>query len=190
MNEPPTPAHGPLLIAIGGFAGTGKTAVSKRLSADFRIPRLSSDTIGHTIKDSAATKGNDIDAYWLAYELLFKLCEDFIQSGISVILDLSLGWPFHWQKLDGILERHPSSIFLPIIFRCPREQCIERIRSRHQARSDHYDPPHVYTSDQKHLDIWRFLQELNRPEAYFVDATGPEDDVYEAVHRHVIENGS
>jgi len=62
MNEPSRQSRAPLLIAIGGFAGTGKTSMSRRLSRDLSIPRLGSDTIGRTIKGSAGLKGGDVDA--------------------------------------------------------------------------------------------------------------------------------
>ena len=81
----------PALIIVGGFAGTGKTTVSRRLSAELSIPRLGSDTLGRTIKGSQALNGADVNAYWIAYEVLFRLCEEFIQSGVSTILDLTLG---------------------------------------------------------------------------------------------------
>lgn len=178
--------HEPLLTVIGGFAGTGKTTVSRRLSRDLSIPRLGSDTIGRTIKGSAGIKGGEVDAFWIAYELLFRLCEEFVQSGVSVVLDLTLGWQFQWRHLDGIIQRHPTAVFLPVVLRCPHEQCMARIQSRHQARPDHYDPPSVYTSEQTILDIWSFLQKPDRPEAYSVDATGTPDEVYDAVKQVIV----
>jgi len=48
MQKPKSPA----LIIVGGFAGTGKTAISRRLSAELGIPRLGSDTLGRTINTS------------------------------------------------------------------------------------------------------------------------------------------
>jgi len=42
----------PSLIVIGGFPGSGKTTISSKLSYELGVPRLSSDAIGHTIKDS------------------------------------------------------------------------------------------------------------------------------------------
>ena len=53
-NERKCPS--PALVVIGGFAGTGKTAVSRRLSAELGIPRLGPDTIGRTIKGSVGIK--------------------------------------------------------------------------------------------------------------------------------------
>ena len=63
----------PALIVIGGFAGTGKTAVSRRLASELSIPRLGSDTLGRTIKNSIGIKNGEVDAYWTAYELLFLM---------------------------------------------------------------------------------------------------------------------
>jgi len=44
MNKDKQKHPSPALIVVGGFAGTGKTAVSRRLSAELSIPRLGSDT--------------------------------------------------------------------------------------------------------------------------------------------------
>ncbi len=49
------------------------------------------DTLGRTIKNSAGIKAGDVNAYWIAYDLLFCLCEEFVQVGVSVILDLTIG---------------------------------------------------------------------------------------------------
>lgn len=123
----------PALIIIGGFAGAGKTAVSRRLSGDLSIPRLGSDTIGRTVKRSAGIKSDEVNAYWIAYDVLFRLCEEFVASGVSTVLDLTMGWETQWQQVDGIVHRHPQTLFLTIILRCPYEQCIERTRQRHAA---------------------------------------------------------
>ena len=52
---------------IGGFAGTGKTTITRRLSAELHLPRLGSDTIGRTIKASRGMPSDEGDAYWIEY---------------------------------------------------------------------------------------------------------------------------
>ena len=74
------------LIVIGGFAGAGKTAVSRRLSAELHVPRLASDTIGRTIRRSAGVKNGRVDAYWIAYEVLFGLCEEATDVALTQVL--------------------------------------------------------------------------------------------------------
>ena len=121
------------LIAIGGFPGAGKTTICQRLCNEFNLPCLSSDAIGRTIDGSQGIGEGRIDAYRVAYDVLFRLCEEFIRSSASVILDLTLGWDFQWRKLDGILERHPRTLFLPVVLRCPHELCMERLEARSQG---------------------------------------------------------
>ncbi|MFN8453403.1 MAG: AAA family ATPase [Anaerolineae bacterium] len=176
----------PALIIIGGFAGTGKTAISRRLSVELNFPRLGSDTLGRTIKNSVGIKKGEVDAYWIAYELLFRLSEEFIQAGVSTILDLTMGWEFQWQHVDNIICQYPKTLFLPLILRCSYEQCIERVRQRHKTKSDYYDPVEVYTTEPKNIRIWEFLAQLNRPDIYFVDASQSPQEVYETVKEYVL----
>jgi predicted kinase len=174
------------LIVVGGFAGAGKSSISRRLSGEFHIPRLGSDTLGRTLKNSLGSRRDEVDAYRLAYDLLFCLGEEFIQSGVSAILDLTMGWEFQWRHVDSIVRRYPQTLFLPIILRCPYETCITRIRQRHAAHPDYYDPPELYQTEPKILGVWKYLDCLNRPDVHFVDAAGPHDGVYEAVKRYVL----
>ncbi len=105
----------PALIVLGGFPGSGKTTMTRRLARDWRLPRLASDTIGRTISASEALRGSDINAYWIAYEVLFALCDEFLRSGLSAVLDLNLGWAFQWRQLDTITDRNPGVMLMPII---------------------------------------------------------------------------
>ena len=174
-----------VLIAIGGFPGAGKTTICRRLSNEFNLPCLSSDTIGRAITESKGIRDSGADAFRIAYDVLFRLCEEFVQSSATVILDLTLGWDFHWRRLDDILNRHPRTLFLPVILRCPHEQCIERIRTRYEAMPHACEGPEYYTGEQRVRDIWEYLQAIDRPEVQFVDAGGKEEQVYHEVKQYV-----
>jgi predicted kinase len=175
----------PILIIIGGFAGAGKTEISKRLANELGIPRLGSDTIGRAIKNSTGVGNAQAKAYWIAYDVLFSLCEEFVQSGVSVILDLTMGWEFQWKQMDGIVNKNPQISFLPIILRCPYATCIERTRRRYGAAPGQYDPPEVYEMEPKNRRIWDFLTRLDRSEVRFVSSDRPHDEVYEEVRKYV-----
>ena len=173
------------LIAIGGFPGAGKTTICRRLSKEFKLPCLSSDTIGRAIERSAGIKGGEIHTYRVAYDVLFRLCEAFIESRVSVVLDMSLGWEFQWRQLDGIMERNQQTLFLPVILRCSHAECMERLGARHRAMPEAYAAPEYFRDEQKVREIWRYLQDLNRPEVRYVDASGDEDQVYKQVKQYV-----
>lgn len=81
------------LIIVGGFAGAGKTTVSRCLATELYFPRLGADTLGRTIKQSAGVKGGQVDAYWIAYDLLmpvYPLSKCIRQS--RGMFRLNLGW--------------------------------------------------------------------------------------------------
>ena len=170
----------PSLIVIGGFPGSGKTTISSKLSYELGIPRLSSDVIGHTIKDSVDVIESGVDAFRIAYDVLFALCGQFVANRASVVLDLTLGWEFHWKELDKIVNQNPQVLFLPIILQCSYEQCIDRIDERRKTTS-RYEAPDFYTTEQKVLDMWGYLRNLKRAEVSYVDADKDENQVYKAV---------
>ena len=117
--------------------------------------------------------------------MLFRLCEEFVASGVSTVLDLTMGWEVQWQQVDSIIRRHPQTLFLPIILRCPYDQCIERTWQRYAANPAYYDPPDYYTTQPKVARIWQFLTRLDRPDVRFIDAEKPHDKVYHEILKHV-----
>jgi predicted kinase len=177
----------PTLIVIGGFAGTGKTTLARRLSRDFAIPRLSSDVIGQTISASKGTNGGDVDAFWIAYDVVFRMCEDFLADGLSVILDLNMGWTFQWERVDAIVARYPSITYIPIVLRCSLDVSLDRIRQRYADDPTSSDPPETYTTTPHILDVWRFLDRLDRPDVTVIDAARSEDEVYDAIRQRIAQ---
>lgn len=123
------------LAVIGGFPGTGKSAVAGMLADDLRVPLLASDLIGNTIKavlaEHAPTPVPSSVAFRAGYATLFELAEEFVRHGSSAVVDLSLGWRFQWEALDAIGARHANVRVLPFILECSRETSLNRLRQRH-----------------------------------------------------------
>jgi predicted kinase len=163
----------PALIAIGGLPGSGKTTVARRLSTRLGIPCLSSDVAGGAVRRALPDQLSGDDAFRAGYEVLFTLAEEFLAHGGSVIVDLSLGWPFQWQRLDAIQERRPHIAFVPVLLRCPREVCVERIEHRRTASAARLlgDRP----------EVWNYVEALDRPDLYVVDAVRDADHVLQQV---------
>ncbi len=172
------------LIVLGGPPGAGKTSLSKRLSIELSIPRLSSDSIGRTIRLSQGIQDGAVNATWIAFDVVFNLCAEFLEAGVSTVLDLNMGWAFQWQQLDAIRNHQPGVRWLPIILRCPRERCITRIRHRYDTEPTTSAPPELYDGP-RFVNVWTFLEQLDRPDVYSVDAARPEDHVYADVKRHL-----
>lgn len=173
------------LIVFGGFAGTGKTTISGRLSSELGIPRLSSDGLRQVIGSSRGVNGGEVNAGWLAYDVLFRLCDEFLTLGISTIVDTNLGHEFQWRWLDGIRSRHPAVVVLPILLRCPLEICLQRIQVRHESNPIGNAPSRLFTTASHIVSIWDYLTHLDRPDLHCVDAARSLNDVYDEVKAHV-----
>jgi predicted kinase len=177
----------PALIAIGGFAGSGKTAISRRLARELGLPRLGSDAIGRAIRASDGLREGKDHARWIAYDVLFYLAEEYLQSGVSTLLDMTMGWAFQWRQVEDILARRPEARFVPLLLRGPREVCLARIRRRYEEQPERYDPPEVYTTDQRMLDIWAYLERLDRSDVHWIDSCGTFEQVYAQVKAALLE---
>jgi adenylate kinase family enzyme len=172
---------------LGGFPGAGKTTMAKRLSAAWRIPRLSSDMLGQIIAASNALKQTSVDAYWIAYDVVFGLCTEFLTTGVSTILDINMGWAFQWQQLDALKHQHPDVRWLPILLQCSREICLQRIGHRYADDPAAASPPEIYTTTPHILNVWSFLERLNRPDTYVIDAGRPLDEVYADIAQYLAQ---
>jgi uncharacterized protein len=173
MNEAPA------LIAIGGLPGAGKSTVARRLSEHRGIPLLASDLIGSTLRRSLVDQVPSADAYRAGYDLLFELAGEFLDRGGSVIVDTTLGWAFQWERLDAIHRNRPNVRFVPVLLRCPREVCVERIDRRHEASGGRHARAAQLLAERP--QVWNFVENLQRSDLHVVDAAGEADQVFQQV---------
>ena len=62
---------------------------------------------------------------------------------------------------------------------------MERLETRHRAMPEVHADPSYFRNEPKVRDIWKFLQDLDRPELQYVDASGSEDQTYQKVKQYV-----
>jgi predicted kinase len=146
---------------------------------------LGSDDLARTIAASAGL--NNGDAYWLAYDVAFAMAEEWLSLGVSAVLDINLGWPFQWQHVDALRQRHPMAKIVPIVLRCSRQTCLERIDRRHAAEPSVFAPPSRFTTDPRILAVFDFVEAIDEAHATLVDAEGTADEVYTSVARLVAD---
>jgi predicted kinase len=174
----------PGLIVIGGFAGSGKTTISRRLSVDLAVPRLEADLLGKTIRRLDFFTGDSEEAYRIGYATLWRLCEDFLSCRLSVIVDANMAWDVAWEAVEALSVRHTGCRVVPIILQCPRDVCLERVRRRYLDEPGWHGDPERFKDDHATM-LWEYLRNLNRPEVLLLDANRPLDDVYADVKEHV-----
>lgn len=171
----------PKLIAIGGFAGAGKSTISRRLSRELAIPRLCSDTTGGVIREALTGQVEGGEAFRAGYEVLFALTEEFLRERCAVIVDTNLGWAFQWDRLDAIRAELPEVHFRSVLMTCPREVCMARVDGR-ARREPGQAPAAQLTARVPHLDrVWNYLEALDRPDVHRVDADREPDRVFDDV---------
>lgn len=95
----------PLLIAMKGHPGTGKSTLARRLAAALRFPLLDKDDVRDCTlllqqsspdSSTAAAMLND-----LSYSVLWKMAETQLEVGLSVVVDSPLSRRSH---LDSLVE--------------------------------------------------------------------------------------
>lgn len=177
----------PFLLILGGPPGAGKTTLSHRLTAQLHIPRLGADTISRTIRASQAYTDQTINTKWLAYDVLFQLCNQFLKAEVSTIVDVNLAGAFQWRELDLLQQRYPLVEIVPVVLVCPREICLERICQRYRDNPTYYDPPEYFLTKPTVQKAWAFLDQLDRPDAYLIDAARSKDDVYTDTMHYLAE---
>lgn len=99
----------PLLIAMKGHPGTGKSTLARRLAAALRSPLLDKDDVRDCTlplqqsspdSSTAAAMLND-----LSYSVLRKMAETQLELGLSVVVDSPLSRRSHLDSLVELAER-------------------------------------------------------------------------------------
>lgn len=175
------------IVAVGGFPGSGKSSVAARLAEQLRMPVLGSDLLGNTIKATLAEHAPGAVpssvAFRAGYATLFALVEEFVSHGCSVVVDMSLGWPFQWDQLDGIRDRVPRMALRPFILECSDRTCSARLRARHRRDPEHHPAVQDFLQQPQLAGVRDFLATVDRPDLRRIDAEPPVDQVVDEICR-------
>jgi len=157
----------PTLILITGLPGTGKTTLSKKLSAELSLPLINKDTIKEIIFNELGWSNRQ----WsrkvgqATYKIMDYIIEDQLQSGNSLILESNFSPKFDNAKFQSWQEKYDCKA-IQILCHADGKVLFERFKCR--AENDELrHPGHV---DAGNLEEWR--EKLNSGTSEPLDIEG------------------
>ena len=129
LGEPPEPIVKPALVIVSGLPGTGKSYFSRKLAE--RLPSIivESDALR---KQLFQTPSYSAEESHRLFSACHRLIEDFLGSGISVIVDATNLIEHHREPLYRIAQRLQSKLIL-VQVEAPREVVRQRLLDREKA---------------------------------------------------------
>lgn len=155
----------PILLLVAGPPGSGKSTLSREISAQAAVPVIDKDTI----KSSLLALGADSDlASRASYTLLLSLATDILKSGIPVILDA----PGKYRSFIDDCQEHAdlcNATFRCVLCHTSLEVRRERLEKRSTRESQWSALPSGSVDD---LDEWlailptdvEIIDTMHRPE--------------------------
>ena len=180
------PVHRPRLIIFCGFAGAGKSTIAVKISKIYRFPIFNADILGNALKESVAAQAegkddfaSDIDLWRVNYDVLFRLIEEELSRGLTVILDNNMGTPWRWKHIEQLKASVGGLAVLPLLLQCSFRESVTRsmIRAQHDTTGIfcHIDEAFLL----EHKSKYDFFHDFSYPGLVRIDAAQPIERVWE-----------
>ncbi|MEE8443380.1 MAG: AAA family ATPase [Dehalococcoidia bacterium] len=122
----PEPVLYPVLVAVSGLPGTGKSFLSQRLAELMPLAVLESDALRKGLVPSPLyTAGESARLFRAVYELVDLL----LKQRVPVLLDATNLLAVHRERLYEIAERHGAKVIL-VRTKAPPEVVHRRLKER------------------------------------------------------------
>jgi predicted kinase len=126
MGRLPEPAAKPALIIVSGLPGTGKSYLSRKLAERLPSVVVESDALRKQLFPIPTYSAEESHRLFAACH---RLIEDFLGSGISVILDATNLVEHHREPLYRIAQRFKARLIL-VQVEAPGKVVRERLQGR------------------------------------------------------------
>jgi predicted kinase len=126
MGELPEPVAKPALIIVSGLPGTGKSYFSRKLAERFPSVIVESDALRKRLFPTPDYSSEESHRLFCSCH---RLIEEFLGSGIPVILDATNLVEHHREPLYRIAQRLQAKLIL-VQVEAPRELVRQRLQGR------------------------------------------------------------
>ena len=117
----------PLLIAMAGLPGTGKSTCADLIARHLHVPVVDKDDLLELVRQSSIE--DELEQGRLAYDLVFSLASRQLANDTSVVVDTCLAFAWLRTKLADIASGHNATMLI-VNCVCADEAARERIGAR------------------------------------------------------------
>ena len=122
----------PVLIALYGYPGSGKTHVARNLSSVLQVAHVDTDRIRSELFQSPRY---DAQESAIVGHLMNYMSEEFLQAGVSVIYDSNTGRLAQRRNLRELARKHKAQ-FMLVWLQIDSESAYARTQDRDRRTND------------------------------------------------------
>ncbi len=147
----PEPVSTPVLIAVSGLPGSGKSFFCRQLSERLSLPILESDVMRRRLYPTPVHDRPESERLFRACHLLIQ---DFLEKGVSIIFDATNLVERHREQLYRIADDTGAKLIL-VRVEAPPELVHKRLRRR-KAGADAED------NSEADWDVYRRMSQSSQ----------------------------
>ncbi len=180
----------PVVIAIGGVLGVGKSTLADRLGARMGAPTINSDRIRKHMLGARSTEklfegswsgAYDPDFTDAVYDEVRRDATQVVCSGRPVILDAS----FRSASMRADAKQLAERLGVPFLFvECKADLDVCRARLRERVHTESVSDGRLEIFDD-FLARWEAVTELSADEHVVVQTDGPEHEALDALRERI-----
>lgn len=151
----------PTVILVTGHPATGKTTLSKKLAAEFRLPLIGKDIIKEALADAIQNPSETLSAQkWsgrlsqATWRLLYQQTEELIRAGVTHIVEANFDPKFANPQWQALVQKYT---FIPLQIRC--EADAQTILDRYADRVENGSRHAVHVNAQPNPGFANLIQE-------------------------------
>lgn len=147
----------PMIIAMKGHPGTGKSTLAQSLASSLKIPLIDKDDVRHctfSLQNSSLSSIASLSKLFndLSYRVIWQIASTQLRLGLSVILDSPLSRKTHLDQLTYLASSAGARL---VIIECkPLNEALWRLRleQRGAADQDSWHKPSTWQDLQRLLE--------------------------------------